>query len=350
LKQRGHEIYIFSQHGAKGDFVFGAYSARGNDIATHLFLMASKMTPDIVHIQHEFGLYGEPKGIQVIELILRCRVAGLPVVTTFHTVNEVLTVEEQIVLRVIVQESNGIIVHVAEHKKTLVDYFGGEHAEKIHVIPHGVREVTLIPGARKKVGVEGRKVILLCGYLRKTKRFDRVVRVFPAVAEAVGDAILVIAAKSRSVDHQEYQRELYDMVEKSPAADRITVLHGQFPQREFDTIISAADVVSLPYEKGAQSGIMAHCFAFGKPVVVSNLQGFRNWVEESGGGLVAESDDELERHLITILSDDDYRKRLSGNIEKFVSKKASWRVVSGSHSEVYDKYAWLPTPKARRFG
>ena len=58
LKKRKHEMYVLSQHGAKGDYVFGVYAVEDKDIATNLYLMAAKMTPDIVHIQHEFGLYG----------------------------------------------------------------------------------------------------------------------------------------------------------------------------------------------------------------------------------------------------------------------------------------------------
>lgn len=348
LQQRGNEVYVFSEWGGKGDLVFSAYSSKGTDIASNIYHMASKMTPDVLHIQHEFGLYGEPKGIQIIELILRCKVAGLPVVTTFHTVNQVLTHEEEIVMRVITQESDAIIVHENAHMKWLVSYFGDE--DNIHVIPHGVREISDVDDARAKLGVSDSKVVLLCGYLRETKRFDRVVKVFPRVAEAVDNAVLVIAAKSRSVDHPEYQRTLYGMVEASPAADRIVVLHGQFPQTTFDTILSAADIVALPYAVGAQSGIMAHCFAFRKPVVTSNLEAFEHWVEESGGGLVAHSDDELAQHLTRLLQDDDFRATLSRNISRFVGEKVSWRIVAGKHVDVYEKCAWRPTAKSRYFG
>ena len=71
LKKLGHEPYIFSQYGCKGEKSFGCYSQSGKDIAANIFIMAAKMTPDVIHIQHEFGLYGAPKGIQIIELILR---------------------------------------------------------------------------------------------------------------------------------------------------------------------------------------------------------------------------------------------------------------------------------------
>jgi glycosyltransferase involved in cell wall biosynthesis len=347
LRQRGNEVFIFSEYGGKGDNVFSTYTSHGTDIAANVFLMATKMTPDILHIQHEFGLYGEPLGIQIIELILRCRVAGLPVITTFHTVHENPTEEEKVAIRVIMQESNAIIVHEDYHRDLLAEHFGDD--DKIVVIPHGIREVAEVDGAREKLDVQGKKVVLLCGYLRESKRFDKVISVFPKVVEAVPNALLVIASKSRRADHPEYQRSLYKLIEESPVADNILVLHGQFPQATFDTIVSAADVVALPYEVGGQSGILAQCFAFRKPVVTSNLRAFRNWVEQSGGGLVADSDEDFEKHLVKILSDAKWCHSLSASISDFVSSTASWRNVAQTHMDVYEKRSWRPTPRSRYF-
>lgn len=348
LRQRGNEVFVFSERGGEGENVFQTYNSLRDDIAANISQAAAKVTPDLLHIQHEFGLYGEPIGIQIIELILRCNVAGLPVVTTFHTVREKMTREQQIVMRVIVQESTHIIVHEEDHKAVLDGLFGT--ADKTAVIPHGIREIAEVDRARERIGVKGKKVILLCGYLRETKRFDRVVKVFPAVAKAVDNAVLVIAGKSRSVDHPEFQQALYKMIEESPATDRIVVLHGQFPQPVFDTILSAADVVALPYEIGAQSGIMAHCFAFRKPVVASDLKAFRNWIEASRGGLIAGSDKELQDCLTRMLQDNELRQSCSQNIARFVGEKASWRIVARQHMDVYKKCAWRPTPKSRYFG
>ncbi len=347
LEKAGHEIYIFTPYGSKGEHAFGCYSQVGKDIAANIYIMASKMTPDLIHIQHEFGLYGAPEGIQIIELILRCREVALPVITTLHTVKDEIPIEEEIVLRVIIQESSAIIVHEEIHKNTLIKYFGYE--DKITVIHHGVREVSPIEGAREKVGVEGKKVALLCGYLRQTKRFDRAIKVFPDIAEAVPDAVLVLASKSRGLGHPEYQNKIYKMIEESPVREKIIALYGQLPQQAFDTIISASDILILPYELGGQSGIMAHAFAFGKPVVSSDLRAFRDWINESGGGLVASSDDELAAHSIKLLSDDKYRESLSSNIAKFTKEKTSWKVVAGKHDKVYEKCAWRPSPFAKFF-
>ena len=348
LKKHGHEVYIFSPYGCKGDRAFGCYSPTAKDIAANIFNMASKMTPDLMHIEHEFGLYGAPKGIQIIELILRCKEVALPVVTTLHTVKEEIPLDEEIVLKVIVQESNKIIVHEEVHKRTLIKYFGFEN--KITVIPHGIREVEPVKDAKEKIGAKEKKVAMLVGYLRQTKRFDRVIKVFPKVIEEVPDAVLVLAGKSRGVDHPEYQKMLYKMIEDSPVKDKIITLYGQFPPKIFDTLISAADTIVLPYELGGQSGIMAHAFAFSKPVVTSDLKAFQDWVDQSSGGLVSANDDELAVNLIKMLGDDKFRLTLISSIKKFVKEKMAWRVVAKQHIFVYDSCTCKPAPFAKYFG
>ena len=348
LKKYGHEVYVFSPYGCKGDRAFGCYSPTANDIAANIFDMASKMTPDVIHIQHEFGLYGAPKGIQIIELILRCKEVDLPVIATLHTVKDDIPTDEKIVLKVIVQESNEIIVHEEIHKKTLIKYFGSEN--KISVIPHGIREVEPAENAKEKIGAGGKKVAMLVGYLRQTKRFDKAIKVFPKVVEAVPDAVLVLAGKSRGIDHPEYQKMIYKMIEDSPVKDKIITLYGQFPPKIFDTLVSAADTIVLPYEFGGQSGIMAHAFAFNKPVVTSDIKAFQDWVEQSKGGLVSSNDLELTSNLIKMLGDEKFRLSLISNIKEFVREKTAWRIVAKQHIFVYDNCAYKPASFARYFG
>lgn len=171
----------------------------------------------------------------------------------------------------------------------------------MHVIPHGAREVAPVPDAKRKLKLEGRQVILISGYFRPTKGYDRIVKIFPDIVKEVPQAWLVIAGKTRLQEYRDYRNRFFQLVEDSPAKDHITVLRGQFPQKTFDIIISAADVVPMPYLRGAQSGIMAHCLSFGKPVVASPLQSFVDTIDQAGAGLIAESDEEFTTAIVRIL-------------------------------------------------
>ena len=145
----------------------------------------------------------------------------------------------------------------------------------------------------------------------------------------------------------DYQREFFEMINHSPVTEQILVLRGQFPQHTFDTILSAADLICLPYDKSGQSGILAHSFAHRKPVVTSDLMPFRALIDRSHGGLLAKDDDKMTEAIIKILSDDDFRKQLEKNIIDYVNKDVSWKHVAKLHIEAYQSYVRVPYGKAR---
>lgn len=347
VRQHDKEVHIVSQNCAKGHNVYPVYSPLDNDIATKLFHVSSKITPDVINVQHEYGLFGAENGIQILDFLYRCKIANLPTVTTMHTVYEKLIHHEQIILESICSSSSAIIVHKPYQKETLNNYFSGI-TDKIHVIPHGIRENVMVADAKEKLGLEGKKVLLLAGYFRPTKAFHRIVKLFPKIAEKDKDIVLLVAGKMRGLEHGDYQKYFFDLINNSPAFDQIQVLRGQFPQYTFDTILSAADVIAMPYEAGAQSGIMAQAGAFELPVVASPNPSFINYVEESRGGIIADSDDEYINAISKILCEDSYRVEMQKSIEKNI-KPRLWSNIARDHLKVYESVINVPYGRARYF-
>lgn len=342
-----NETFVISKLGAQGKNVFPVYDPGGASIAAQIYDLSTRMTPDIIHIQHEYGLYGSQKGVQIIELIVRYKMVGVPVVTTLHTVFPDFQEDEKILARLILNQSSLVIVHENYQKEILLKVFGPYYDTKICVIPHGVRDSVMDEQGKRKLELEGKKVVLLCGYFRPTKGFHKIIKMFPQVVEKIPNAILLIAGKSRGLEFVDYQREFFEMINQSPVTEQILVLRGQFPQHTFDTILSAADLVCLPYDKSGQSGILAQSFAHRKPVVTSDLMPFRAWLDRSNGGLLAKDDEEMTEAIIRILSDDDFRKQLENNIINYINQDVSWKHVAGLHIEAYQSYVRVPYGKAR---
>ncbi|MGM0488637.1 MAG: glycosyltransferase [Planctomycetota bacterium] len=351
LRKMGNETFIISQYGAQGHAVFPVFQHGATSFAGDVFNTSTRMTPDVVHVQHEYGLYGSQRGVEVIDLILRYRMAGLPVAVTLHTVHETLEPYEQLILKHMIDECGAIIVHEEFQRETLLGYFGKmtNVRHKIHVIEHGVREVEPIADAKSKLDLEGKKVVLLCGYFRPSKGFHKIIDIFPKICKEEPNAVLVVAGKTRNIEFDDYRRELFTTLNESPVADNILILRGQFPQHTFDTIIAAADVVVLPYEVGGQSGMMAQCFAQGVPVVTSHLRAFQRALERSGGGLMVESDDDddYRRLIVRLLRDDKLRAELRGNIRTYIDNEAGWSKIAREHTKVYQSIVKTPYGKAR---
>jgi glycosyltransferase involved in cell wall biosynthesis len=347
VKKHDKEIHIVSQLGAKGHNVYPIYSPIDNDIATKLFHVSSKITPDVINIQHEYGLFGSESGIQILDFLYRCKIANLPTVTTIHTVYEKLERHQEIILESICSSSSAIIVHEPYQKATLKTYFP-EGDKKVHVLPHGIRENVLVPNAKKLLGLEGKKILLLAGYFRPTKAFHKIVKLFPKIAEKDPNIVLLVAGKMRGLEYSEYQKYFYDLINTSPAFNQIQVLRGQFPQHTFDTILSAADVMAMPYEAGAQSGIMAQAGAFNLPIVASPNPSFINYMNEVKGGIIAYNDEELTKALVKILTNDSFRNSMKNDIKEF-KKPRLWSNIAREHIKVYESIINVPYGKAKYF-
>lgn len=337
LHRLNNEVYVVSPFGAEGKMVFPVFHSDDAGLAEKAFRTILKFTPDIVHIQHEYGLFGERPGVNFLPLLYRFKLARIPVVITLHTVYEDFTAEQRIILKGLLPAADGIIVHEDYQKKVILMKIGKYN--NISVIPHGVREIDIISDSKEKIGLNKKnKVVLLAGYIRPTKGLDRIVKIFPQIAKEEPRAILVIANKLRGQNFTEYQKKFFHLVNESPMIDRIRILRGQFPQNTFDTILSSADVIPLPYLTGAQSGFMAHCLAFGRPLVVSpEVRAIRELVEKSKCGFVAENDQQFVDSIVKILKDESIAKKLSRNALSYVREKLSWKIVAQRTMDVYQK-------------
>lgn len=343
LRKKNVDVYVVCHMGGSGHQVFPSFDYEDGDLAEKAFSTMVRFTPDVIHIQHEFGLFGKNMGVSVIPLILNFRLIGIPVVTTLHTVYSDMPKEHELIIRSILMNSNYVIVHEEYQLENIKRKFPPDLVNKMKVIPHGAREVDPIPDAKKIIGLpEDKKVVLMIGYLRPSKNFELIIDLFPEILKRYPDAILVIASKVRGQEHIEYRNMLFQKIANSPVKDNIIFIRGQLPQHIFDTIISSADVVVLPYRLTSQSGILAHCLAFGRPIVVSKSPGLENVIKEAGAGISCSTKEEFVNAIVKIISDQEFSKKLSENGRRYVKDNISWSIISEKHIELYQKLTDLP--------
>jgi glycosyltransferase involved in cell wall biosynthesis len=152
------------------------------------------------------------------------------------------------------------------------------------------------------------------------------------------DTCLIISGKLRMLEYSDYRKLLFDKIASCPAKSRIQVFRGQFPQHTFDTIINAGDVALFPYSAGAQSGVMAHALAFGKPVVTSDLPAFKNIIQKSRAGFFAVTDEEYVEKIALLLNDEKTYRTCSDNALTYVKDEISWDIVVQKTLAIYKKF------------
>jgi len=348
LRKKATDVYIVCHIGGSGQQVFPAFDYEDGDLAEKAYSTMVRFTPDVVHVQHEYGLFGKYHGVSVVPLLIQFRMLGIPVVTTLHTVYQDTDPAHTILMESIVLNSDRVIIHEEYQRKALEQTLPAGLRSKIVVIPHGAREVEILPDARKDLGLpEDKKIILIIGYIRPSKNFELVIDIFPKVLERFPEALLVMAGKIRGQEYVDYRNFLFQKIAQSPARENIIIIRGQLPQDVFDKLLCASDVVVLPYKISSQSGILAHCLSFGRPIVASNSQALLDAMAKTKAGLVCDGEVDFVDNIVRILSNPDFANTLSENGRRYVREHISWSIVADKHLALYREITYIPNVQAK---
>lgn len=353
LRSEGHEVHIvtFEDGGKKGEkFVHPVLKVnkekelQNGDWDQKLFKTISRINPDVVHIQHEYGLYifDDDYSSGLFRAFFKWKVEmEIPVVVTYHSVYTVLDKVESIYMDTALKLTNACIVH-EEYQKNLLPINIGRVPNNVYVIPHGAKDIKPYKEAKNKFGLEGKKVVGLIGWWEPNKGFERVVKIWPKIKKEVGaKAVLVVAGDARpgSSSGQLYKPKLLKEIAKSPASKSIKVITGSFSPEQYDEALSAFDLMVLPYSRASQSGNLAHGFALGVPCVATAVEGLKAEIENSKAGIAVppEDDGELMHAIAHLLKHEDIRKKYAQNASKYVTKQLTWGIVARKHLALYEK-------------
>lgn len=71
---------------------------------------------------------------------------------------------------------------------------------------------------------------------------------------------------------------------------RLELVPGHVSDEEYAAIIDRCSAVVLPYREATQSGVLAHAFAAGRPVIATDVGALPEYVDETNGYLVPPGD------------------------------------------------------------
>ena len=113
------------------------------------------------------------------------------------------------------------------------------------------------------------------------------------------------------------------------------------PDEEVEQYFKAADAVAIPYTDIFQSGVPFLAYAFGVPVIATDVGSLRDDVIQGETGVLCQPRDPgaLAGAIGAYFSSDLYReleKRRDG-IRRFANERHSWAVVGEATKAVYTK-------------
>jgi glycosyltransferase involved in cell wall biosynthesis len=155
--------------------------------------------------------------------------------------------------------------------------------DRISVIPHFVekRSVPLTPDeARAKLGLSHRKVVTLLGFVYGRKGHRYAVDAVPFMPD---DAVMIYAGgpvAGRSF--------VYDLAaskaQELGLGDRFRIT-GYLSDEDLETWIAATHLAILPFTDLSASGSLSSWISAGKPMLVSDLPGFREYARRVPGAM-----------------------------------------------------------------
>jgi glycosyltransferase involved in cell wall biosynthesis len=158
----------------------------------------------------------------------------------------------------------------------------------------------------------GRKMIIaLAGRdIRPTMGFHRVIELLPLLWEKGLKPEIVIPGFIRKARWPIFKHDFLALVKGSPVRNHIRFSKRAPSLVKYCSDLRAADLIILPYEAGNSGVVYSDALYLGKPVVTSDLEGFRRAIKKTGAGLFAADSDELQDAILSFFKNAALRKRL----------------------------------------
>ena len=214
-------------------------------------------------------------------------------------------------------------------REMMSKYFPGDYT----VIPNGI-DVERFAGVHVKPIErfdDGRPNVLFVGRLDKRKGFEYLLRAYSRVLVTVPDARLIVVGAYDDEDKAPFLRYA-----RSHHLNSVKFV-GRVSSADLPRYYRICDVFCAPSTGYESFGIvLLEAMAAGKPIVATNIAGYRSVLEESREGLLVEPEDELAlaEAIVTLLQDAALRQEMGARGQD-KARRYDWSIVAGQVLDLY---------------
>ncbi len=287
---------------------------------------------DLVHLQW-WSYFLFPAYLTILLLL---KIRRKRVVMTIHNVTPHENARVgRFATRVLLNGTDGIIVHSEANKKALCRNYRIARRRKVFVVPHGVLsapETSLTPEeARAALGVErSKKIILFFGNIRPYKGLKTLLTAMKEIRTELPEAILVIAGQPWE-DWSEYE----NIIERLGLSKHVLVRTEYIGMKDVPVFFMSADLVVLPYsEFDAQTGVGLMALNYGKPLVITKVGALEDLVDNPIATTEPGDADGLARNIKAILRNPEILLGLAEDSRRLAGK-FQWQVIAQKTLDSY---------------
>lgn len=277
--------------------------------------------------------------ILVIFNLLLVKLLFGKVVVTIHDVNSLSSDEDNSISYSLMYKLTDLILTHNQFSKQQIITIDKSLARKIYVVPHGnytpfIQIQQDKSKSKKYLGLpDDKPIILFFGMIKEVKGLDVLLQAFRKVIDINPQTILLIAGKVWNDDFSVYQH----LIDENNLASNI-ILHNHFiSHNNVGHYYCASDLVVLPYKRIYQSGVLMMALSYERPVLVSDLESFKETLVDNENGFFfkAEDIDDLAKKLSFLLRDPENLQRVQKNGNRLVNHRFGWNQIGGLIKQAY---------------
>jgi len=315
------------------------------------------LQPDLVHVQHEFGLYeirtphGRDGAAGLLSLLGLLKMAGIPTVVTCHTLCGNMKPHEAVHYKAMIPLSTITVAHARYQVERLRENLGAvprnvtyvEHGANLH----SPEEIAVLrPRGKRHLGLEGYQVVGMNGWWAANKNYLPIIRawgkeIYPRLRNP--RTLLLVAGAVRPGDPAQaaYRAEMMGAIEESSARDTIRVIERCFTPAEFELTLASFDLAVLPYRAASQSGVAAHAGAVGTPMLLRDLEGLGAYARDAGQALMPLTDDPeadgmaAADAIVGVMNDPERLRRMQQDVVTYTRDVLAWPRVAERYDRIY---------------
>ncbi len=307
-------------------------------------IMANVIDADIVHIQHEYGIYKFDDRLPT--LLKRLKAENKRIIITTHTItpfhlsdSELTQLAEDYTKR-IAELADEIIVHIDSQKAILERL--GIPSVKIHVITHGtaLSDEDMKDSRRRLNLPEEGKIITAFGFINTFKGLDVLLDVLREIREEVKDVYLFIAGglpPTATEKNRRYFQNLKEVVGKNNLTDNVIFSNTFIPNEDLPYVFGATDVVLFPHfhEDRSASGSIHLAIGAKKPVIAYRAPKFEVVKNISDELLILPGNiSGFAQTAIRLFTDREFEQYILERTDQY-RMKTSWPVTVRKHMRLY---------------
>lgn len=276
---------------------------------------------DLIHVQHEYGIWQgfDPAFFTAV------RMHGKPIVTTMHAVGNW---ELDILI-------SGVSNRVIVHNEFCASRF---QFPNVQIIPHGVTpaEVTAPELAKPMMHID--KNVPIVGYLGFISNYKGLENLITAMTK-VHKVGLMICGGWHVDTPNEYISRLQEWSKK--LLEKRVLWMGYIPDDKLADAYGAMDILVYPSRFATESGALLHGIAYGKAIIASNVEPFKE-KEREGAVMTFTDSDDLAAKIEYLLTDTSEgasrarREKLEQGAKEY-AQRCSWPVVAKQHVRLYEE-------------